>query len=86
MFVSTYCALFYPLNFQDWKLFGRTCTEYVKQSDEDILKLYGFLSAQIDFMTAAERKKRQDELRRSIENEKTESFFKYDKTDDSSEN
>lgn len=85
LFLSVCLALISPIYFQDWKYFGRICTEYVEKSNKGIKTLYKFLSEPIDSMTAAERKERQDEIIRSIDNEINEFVSEYDKTDDSSD-
>ena len=57
------------LHFQDWRFFGRICSDYIQESDQEIYNLYNFLSAPIDSMSTKAKEQRQKELMMSIEDD-----------------
>ncbi|XP_052236492.1 uncharacterized protein LOC127848212 [Dreissena polymorpha] len=52
---------------KDWQFFGKICSDYVQESDTEIMHLYNFLSSPIDHMSNADRTARQTALICSIE-------------------
>lgn len=57
------------LKFQDWEFFGRICSDYITESDEQIDELYKFLSAPIDRMTEEQKETRKKAILDSIQDD-----------------
>ncbi|XP_052236506.1 uncharacterized protein LOC127848220 isoform X2 [Dreissena polymorpha] len=59
---------------KDWQFFGKICSDYVQESDTEIMQLYNFLSSPIDHMSNADRTARQKALISSIEDDIDSAF------------
>ncbi|KAH3707205.1 hypothetical protein DPMN_066603 [Dreissena polymorpha] len=59
---------------QDLQIFGKICSDYVQQSDTEIMHLYNFLLSPIDYMSNADRTARQKALLSSIEKDIDSAF------------